>query len=329
MLSYGAFVLAASMILGQAEDRAKQDDFTKLRRFLGNWEATDVEAGGRKAQVHVSWKRILGGRFFEEKWMAVADSNKAIAWGIGIFGRDPADKKLKCWEFASTGDIMPLELLEWKGKTSVWDTVVVQANGTPRKGKTTMTFVGKDSYTWELAFETGDPLRAAFKRATPKRDLWPQPTSKMPEGVREQLKDIAWWTGGFSTEGSDAFTGKTSVGQSNCGWTLDGKFLLYDLAFVESDLTVGRYRAIIGVDPSTNKTTGWEFDSTGTVGKYTVSDKGQDIVGKAISPAAGVLGFKGRLTQTANGSQYRATGKLSDGKETSYHGIWKKRLTEK
>ena len=118
-------------------------------------------------------------------------------------------------------------------------------------------------------------------------DKWPGLTFDTPQDATEQLKDIGWWAANCTFEGNDAFTGKTSVGQSMCGWTLNGKFLLSDLVFVEPNLTVGRYRAIIGVDPSTNKTTGWEFDALGTVGKYIVSDKGQDIVGTALSPKAG------------------------------------------
>ena len=134
----------------------------------------------------------------------------------------------------------------------------------------------------------GENAEATFKRAgKTKGQKWPGLTFDTPQDASEQLKDIAWWAACCSFEGNDAFTGKTTVGQSTCGWTLNGKFLLYDIVSVEPDLTVGRYRAVIGVDPSTNKTTGWEFDSLGTVGKYVVSDKGQDIVGTALSPKAG------------------------------------------
>ena len=126
-------------------------------------------------------------------------------------------------------------------------------------------------------------------------------------------------------EGSDAFTGKTVVGQSKCGWALNGNFLLDDVSTVDSDLVFTRYRAVIGVDPTTSKTTGWEFESTGAVGKYIVSDNGQEIVGKATSPEAGLLDYKGRMSKTADGFEYQAAGSLPDDKKTSYHGIWTKR----
>jgi hypothetical protein len=106
---------------------------------------------------------------------------------------------------------------------------------------------------------------------------------------------------------------------------VNGNFLLYDIANVDSDLNVGQYRAVIGVDPLTKQVTGWEFDSTGAVGKYIVADKGQEIVGEATSPSAGLLKYKGRMTKTADGMEYRATGELPAGKTTSYYGIWKQR----
>ena len=76
---------------------------------------------------------------------------------------------------------------------------------------------------------------------------------------------------------------------------------------------------------SVEEITGWEFDSTGCVGKYTVTDKGQDIKGEALSPEAGLLKYKGRHTDTEDGFEYRATGELPDGKKTDYHGIWTKK----
>ena len=73
---------------------------------------------------------------------------------------------------------------------------------------------------------------------------------------------------------------------------------MYDNATVDSDLVVGRYRAIIGLDRDTGKITGWEFDSTASVGKYTVTEKGQKIEGKAVSPDAGILRYSGTMKPT-------------------------------
>jgi hypothetical protein len=176
-----------------------------------------------------------------------------------------------------------------------------------------------------FATEEGNRTEAVLKRVRPKKDLWPKPTWETPVGVSRQLEEIAWWAGNFTFSGTDAFTGDVNVGQTTCGWILDGKFLLYDNAVVDGDLGVSRYRAIVGIDPATGKTTGWEFDSTGTVGKYNVADKGQNIEGRATSPDAGLLEFKGRLTKNADGLEYEATGSLADGKKTSYQGVWKSR----
>jgi hypothetical protein len=199
------------------------------------------------------------------------------------------------------------------------------ADGTKRTGHVTFAFLDKDNYKWAIQYDDGEESTAIFKRTQHAKDLWPERNSQTPDNLSEQLNDVAWWAGDCSLEGSDAFTGKTTVGQSTSGWVLDGKILLYDIASVDSDLQVSRYRAVVGVDPATGKTTGWEFESTGTVGKYTGSDKGQDIVGKATSPEAGVLEYKGRMTKTADGYEYSATGNLPHDKKTNYHGVWRKR----
>jgi hypothetical protein len=324
MLNYAAVLLVASVALG-AEGRAKQDDFQKLRAFFGTWEARDIEAEGQEFRVPVSWQPALDGRFIEHRWSALDEAGEVVNEGLDMIGRDPSDQKVKFWEFDGEGSFSRLVLAKWEGQKSVWDLLTVKENGTERKAVVTFELLDKKSYKWAVKYEDGEELDATFKRVRQKKDLWPQPQLEMPEGVSEQLKEIDWWTGDFTTEGCDAFTGKTFVGQSNCGWTLDGKFLLYDIASVDDDLVVSRYRAVIGMDPATNKTTGWEFESTGTVGKYTVSDKGQDIVGKAMSPDAGVLEYKGRLTQTATGLEYQATGKLPEEKEVGYFGVWRKK----
>jgi hypothetical protein len=99
----------------------------------------------------------------------------------------------------------------------------------------------------------------------------------------------------------------------------------YDIASVDSDLKLTRYRAVMGIDPATGKTTGWEFESTGTVGKYTVSNKGQDVVGKATSPEAGLLEFRGKMKKVASGLEYEASGDL-DGESKAICGSVLKRL---
>ncbi len=153
---------------------------------------------------------------------------------------------------------------------------------------------------------------------------WPERQHNAPDGLTEQLKGVTWWTGDYAFNGSDAFTKKASAGFSTCGWVLDGNFLQYDIASVDSDLKSTRYRAVMGIDPATGRTTGWEFESTGTVGKYTISNEGQDIAGKAMSPEAGLLEFKGKMTKNADGLQYEASGDLPDGNKTTYSGVWKK-----
>jgi hypothetical protein len=322
MLGYAAVLLAASVVLG-AEGRAKQDDLQKLRVFRGNWEATDVEFEGQTLRVPVSWRPILEGRFIEHKYVGIDGRGNVTGWGLVVIGRDPADDKLKCWGFDNEGGFMPMTLTGWEGDKCTWDTMFVEADGTERRATTSFELLDKNSYRWELSDEDGEKHEATFKRTRRKKDSWPQPRLEMPEGVSEQLKDLEGWTGDFIMEGRDAFTGKTSVGQTTCGWILDGKFMLYDNASINDDLSVERYRAIVGVDPATDKTTGWEFDSLGTVGKYTVSNKGHDIVGKAMSLEAGLLEYEGKMSQTEDGFEYHAAGKLPQDKEVSYFMVWK------
>ena len=106
---------------------------------------------------------------------------------------------------------------------------------------------------------------------------------------------------------------------------MNGNFLMYDVSTVDNDLNIGQYRAVIGVDPLTKQVTGWEFESTGTVGKYIVTDTGQEIVGEATSSKAGLLKYKGRMAKTADGMEYHAAGELPADQKTSYEGSWRRR----
>jgi len=318
MLIYAAVLLLAPLVAGQVEKSTKPNDLAKLKAFMGNWEATDITATA-------SWKPVLDGRFIEHRFMLSDSPDEPGLWLLVMIGQDPADQQVKFWAFHSDGACSLAILSKSEGKDIVLKSEGTDLAGSKRQATVTFVFPDKDSYKWTIRYADGENAESTFKRAgKTKGQKWPGLTVETPQDASEQLKDIAWWAARCSFEGNDAFTGKTTVGQSTCDWTLNGKFLLYDIVSVEPDLTVGRYRAVIGVDPSTNKTTGWEFDALGTVGKYTVSDKGQDIVGMALSPKAGNLEYKGRMTRTDTGMEYRATGKLPEGKETSIHGIWKK-----
>ena len=325
MLTYAAVLLLAPVVAGQVEKSTKPNDLGKLKAFMGNWEATDIEIEGKQFRAAASWKPVLDGRFIEHRFMLSDSPDEPGLWLLVMIGQDPADQQVKFWGFHSDGGISASTLPETDGKNIVLKSEVTDSAGSKRQATVTFVFPDKDSYKWTIRYADGENAEATFKRAgKTKGQKWPGLTFDTPQDVSEQLKDMGWWAGNCTYEGGDAFTGKPIVGQSTCGWTLNGRFLLCDIVSVQPDLTVGRYRAVIGVDPSTNKTTGWEFESVGTVGKYIVSDKGQDIVGSALSPKAGKLEYKGRMTRTDNGFGYQATGKLPDGKETSYHGIWKK-----
>jgi hypothetical protein len=326
MLKHAAALLVALMTLGQAVLGAETDDFRKLRGFLGSWEATAIEMAGQKASSSEIWRPILKGRFIEIKYVFKDAAGNVAFRGLVILGRDPVDEKIHGWGFGSGGGLMLMELTGWEGNKSNWSTTILSTDGTTQKWEThSFELLNRRSYRWMFATEGGNRSEAVLERVRPKKDPWPEPTFDKPEGLSQQLEDIAWWTGSFTFSGTDAFTGGVNVGQTTCGWILDGKFLLYDNAAVDGDLEVSRYRAIVGIDPATGKTTGWEFDSTGTVGKYNVSSLGRDIAGKATSPDAGLLEFKGRMTKNADGLEYEATGSLPDGKKTSYQGVWKKR----
>ena len=285
----------------------------------------EIEKDGQKQEVALVNKPILDGRFFELRWMARDHKGKVVIEGLDIIGRDPKDNKLKFWEVDTEGNFTQLILSEREGPKSVWDLREWGADGATRSGKVTKKVLDRNAYDWVIQYDDGEENQATFKRTRKQADLWPEPQADMPETVSPQLQDVAWWAGDYTVEGRDAFTGKTAVGQSTCGWILDGRALLCDEASIANDLAANSYRAVLGVDPTTKKTTGWEFSSDGTVGKYTVSDKGQDIQGKAFSPESGLLEYKGKMTQTENGVEYQATGALPEGKEVEYHTVWTKR----
>ena len=326
MLPYGTVLLVTSMALGQAGRRAETDDFTKLRGFLGTWEATDVVIGGQKMRIPVSWNRTLRGHFIEHKYMFIDEAGSIALGGLVIFGRDPADGKVHGWGFDHLGGFMAMELVGWDENKSNWSTTFTEADGTIQKSEgNTFEVLPDNRVGWMLAIAGGEKSEGVFKRTQQSKELWPERQLDATGVTNGLLKDMAWWAGNFTTRGSDAFTGKTAVGQSTCGWILGGHFLQYDIASVDGDLRFTRYRAIIGVDPTTGKPTGWEFDDTGTVGKYTVSDKGQHIAGRAMSPDAGLLEYSGTMSQSRDGFEYKATGSLPGGKKTSYFGSWTKR----
>jgi hypothetical protein len=332
MLYYAAAVLAASMVLGQAEAQDQKDDLQKFQSFVGTWESRGQENRRR----YVSWTPVLQGRFFERLTMGIDTSGKITGWGLMMFGRDPSDGKVRGWEFHPTsgyGDTpwemnrTTTELIGWEGKTSKWSTEFVWPDGNSFLAlEDRFEWVDENTYKRVAVLEQSGRVEQVLTRVTLQSDFsLPQPITEMPAGVSEPMKELAWWVGQCTTEGTDAFTGKLAVGQSRCGWVMNGNFLRYDITAVDSDMNVGQYRAVIGVDPLTKQVTGWEFDSTGAVGKYIVTDKGQEIVGEATSSTAGLLKYKGRMTKTADGMEYRATGELPAGKTTSYYGIWKKR----
>lgn len=330
MLHYAAAVLVTSMVLAQAEAQDQKDDFEKLRGFLGTWE--QIHEDGTRGIVQ--WAPILQGRFIERRYGLIDDTGNVPRWGIMIYGRDPSDSKVRGWAFhpmggyASTGAALTrttTELLEWQDNVSVWRTDFILSDGNSRTlDMDRFALVNENSYKRILPLEQGE-VETVFTRISPEGITWSEPSTEIPEGVSEPMKELAWWAGHCTMEGTDAFTGKLFVGQSKCRWAMNGNFLLYDVSTVDNDLKLGQYRALIGVDPLTNKVTGWEFESTGTVGKYIVTDTGQEIVGEATSPDAGLLKFKGRMTKTPDGIDYQATGELPNDQQTSYHGISKRR----
>ena len=327
MVNYSAVFLVASIILGQAVRGAELDDFAKLHQFHGSWEATDVASQGQTLRVSVSWKPVLEGHFIEHHWKAVDQAgNEPPFGGVVLLGRDPADNRVRGWGFENRGDLMVMELTGWDGNMSNWATTIISRDGTVLKSEAnSFELLDENRYAWMLAIVDGEKSEAVFKRVPEEKPLWPDRGLEAPEDLDEQLSDIAWWAGDFSMEGSDAFTRKTLVGHISSGWVLDGRFLQLDQASVDSDQEFHRYRAVLGIDPATGKTTGWEFDSSGAVGKFTVSEKGQNVLGQAASPEAGHLEFKGRMTKTPDGIEYRATGDLPGGKKTNYHSVLKKR----
>jgi hypothetical protein len=328
MLNYAAIVLTASMVLG-AEDRGKQADLKVLRPLLGTWEVPEFKFEGETHHVQVAWKPILDGRFIESRWVSVnKDTDELVIAGLDIIGLDPADGKLKFWEFDVKGGFAQLVLAEGDAKASTWTFSSVEADGKKRTGKTTFEPIDRNSYNWSLTYDDGESHKAVFQRTRRKSSSWPELTFKMPEDVSDPLKELAWWVGEFAFSGTHATSGLAFNGRSNCRWILDGKYLLYQTASVDEELVPTSYRAIIGVDPETGKATGREFNAVGSIGQYVVTDKGQDIDGLGFIPNVGEFDYKGRITKSDDGLIYRSRGKHSDGKEVLYSFQWVRKTEE-
>ncbi|MHC4405002.1 MAG: hypothetical protein ACYTG0_35595 [Planctomycetota bacterium] len=267
-------------------------------------------------------------RFIEHRWSALDGDGNVIRRGFMIVGRDPSDQKIKWWEFDNWGVYTEAVMTQCSDQKCVWSAEGTLSDGTKRKATITFGFPGKNSYTWAISYENGEENQGTFQRARRKKDAWPRPQVGMPDGVGKQLREMEWWAGDSILEGSDPL-GNSFVGQSKCQWALDGKFLLYESASVDADLETSRYRAVVGVDPSTNQVTGWEFESIGFVGKYVVSDKGHDVKGSGSYSDGMVIKFAGRLEEPGeNAFEYRATAKSSAGTEVRYHGKWKKKAAK-
>jgi hypothetical protein len=241
-----------------------------------------------------------------------------------MFGRDPADGKVRGWGFDNQGGFMAMELTGWDGDKSNWSTTFLAADGTTQKSEgNRFEVLDKNSYGWMLAIAGGDTSEAVFRRVRPKKMQWPTAEDEPGEEVAEQLRNIAWLAGDFEYHGTEGTTGKPSVGYATCGWVLDGKYLLYDSASLDNELQLNRYRAIIGVDPATGKTVGREFGSRGLVGKYNISNDGQDLAGEAVSPDDGEFKYEGKLTKTDSGLKYSST-VVAGEEEITHEGVWKR-----
>jgi len=310
-------LLLATLIGGQTKEANDCCCLSKLEVFMGGWEAKEIEIEGKKCTVTGAWRPSLDGKFIEHRWAATDPEGNRVTSGLAMIGQDPSKEKIQMWGFAGNGDPFVNTLAKRDGAKFSW---------TSNKDQSSIDYevIGEDAFRWSFQ-KDGQVGSISFKRLGTKETVsCPKPTAELPANADQKLKEIAWWVGDFTMTGTDASAGKPMAGRSRCGWTLDGRFLLYDNTTVDTHLAVGRYRAVIGLDPATGKVTGWEFDSRGGVGKYTVSNKGQDIEGKSVSPDAGVFKYTGTITPTENGLDYQAKGELATGEIRPYHWVWTK-----
>lgn len=320
MLTYSVLLLA-TLVGVQAEEATDCCCLSKLEAFMGTWEVENVDIGGKQCTITAGWRHVLDGKFIEHQWAVTDAQGNPVNSGLSMIGHDPTDEEMRMWGYTSDGEQFVNTLSKHDGAKFTW----VSDDG---DGAMTYDLSDEGSLHWALQ-KNGQDSELTLKNVGAEASVsCPARTPALSGDADQQLKEIAWWAGDCTMEGSDAFTGKSFVGQTKCGWILDGQFLLYDNATVDDDLGVTRYRAVVGVDPATDEITGWEFDSTASVGKYTVTDSGQDIKGQALSPDVGLLKYKGRHTDTVDGFEYRAKGELPGGKKIDYHGIWKKKVVD-
>lgn len=325
MLNGAMIFMMATLTISQAGTRARDTDFQKLRGLLGTWEATDIEVGDGTVDAVCTWKMVLDRRFIEHAYIITGD-NGQVDYGLVMFGRDPADGKVHGWGWDSRGGLMSMELVGWEGKQGKWSTKFIDPEGTVVSANANgFEVLEKDSYRWMLDSPINGKSEAVFNRVKPKKMKFPEQVFEATGDQPQALQDLAWLVGHFEYKGVDAFTEIPNLGFVKSGYTLNERFLQYDAVSVDAELEVSLYRAVLGIDPTTGKTTGWEFESSGTVGKYVMTDKGHLLKGQATSPNMGKLEYEGKITDTEDGFSYSATGDDVEENKTIFSGVWKRR----
>ena len=152
-----AFLLAASMVMGQAEGAAsRQKHIQELGWLIGRWEGEfvlpegipDLGQPGSIVSDEQSFKWILNKSFIQYNFTSRIDG-KVSSEGMEVVGWDAQSGKLMHWVFGSTG-LHGLGVWRRDGEAWVLDWSGTAPDKTTYGGSSVHRVLDKDTYTWQM-----------------------------------------------------------------------------------------------------------------------------------------------------------------------------------
>jgi hypothetical protein len=152
-----AFLLAASMVLGQADgDDSDQKHVQELSWLIGRWEGQfvlpegipDLGPPGSIVSDEQSLKWILNKRFIQYNFTSRIDGEVASE-GMELIGWDASSEQLRHWFFGSTG-IHGSGVWRRDGEAWVLDWSGTTPDKTAYSGSSVHRLLNQNTYTWQM-----------------------------------------------------------------------------------------------------------------------------------------------------------------------------------